>query len=66
MRDSYKKTFKAAMVKCKFTNKSFDDLTLTEKVKFFTEIDKVWKNKPDPSEFLSDTETEQLEKIVIK
>ena len=66
LRDSYKKTFKAAMVKCKFTNKSFDDLTLTEKVKFFTEIDKVWKNKPDPSEFLSDTETEQLEKIVIK
>lgn len=66
LRDSYKKTFKAAMVKCKFTNKSFDDLTLTEKVKFFTEIDKAWKNKPDPSEFLSDTEVEQLEKIVIK
>ena len=65
-KDSYKKAFKAAMLKCQFEDKCFDDLTLEEKVKFFTELDKAWKSKPDPIDFLSDKETEQLEKIVIK
>lgn len=66
LRDSYKKSFKAAMQKCKFTDKCFDDLTLDEKVKFFTELDKAWADKADPSKFMSDKETEALQKIVIK
>lgn len=66
LKDSYKKAFKAAMLKCKFEDKCFDDLTLEEKVKFFTELDNAWKSKADPVKFLSDKETEQLEKIVVK
>lgn len=66
LRDSYKKAFKAAIQKCKFTEKCFDDLTLEEKVKFFTELDKAWGDKADPSKFMSDKETEALQKIVVK
>lgn len=66
LRDSYKKAFKAAMQKCKFNGKCFDDLTLEEKVNFFTELDKAWGDKADPSKFMSDKETEALQKIVVK
>lgn len=66
LRDSYKKAFKAALQKCKFDGKCFDDLTLEEKVKFFTEISKAWSNKADPSKFMTDKELEALQKIVIK
>ena len=66
LKDSYKKAFKAAMQKCKYFDKSFDDLTLSEKVKFFETIDEAWKGKADPAKFMSDKETEQLQKIVIK
>ena len=66
LRDSYKKAFKAAMQKCKFNGKCFDDLTLEEKVNFFTELDKAWGDKADPSKFMSDKETEALQNIVVK
>ena len=66
LKDSYKRAFKAAMQKCKYFDKSFDDLTLNEKVKFFETLDEAWKNKADPTKFMSEKETEQLEKIVIK
>lgn len=66
LKDSYKKAFKAAIQKCKFVEKSFDVLTLEEKVKFFTELEKAWGTKADPSKFMSDKELEQLEMIVIK
>lgn len=66
LKDSYKKAFKAAMIKCKYTEKSFDDLTLDEKVKFFTELSKAWGKKADPSKFMSDKEMEALEAIVVK
>lgn len=54
------------MQKCKFDGKCFDDLTLEEKVNFFTELDKAWGDKADPSKFMSDKETEALQKIVVK
>ncbi len=45
------------MLKCKFDDKSFDDLTIDQKVKFFTELAKVWKDEDhDPNEFMSDKE----------
>lgn len=66
LKDSYKKAFKAAMIKCKYVDKSFDDLTLEEKVKFFTELSRAWDKKTDPSKFMTDKEMEALEAIVIK
>ena len=66
LKDSYKKAFKAAMQKCKFFDKSFDDLTLEEKVAFFTELSKAWGSKADPSKFMTDKEIQQLQTIVVK
>jgi hypothetical protein len=66
LKDSYKKAFKATMQKCKYFDKCFDDLTLEEKVKFFETINDAWKNKADPSKFMSDKELETLEKVVVK
>lgn len=65
LKDSYKKAFKAAMLKCKFEDRAFDDLSLDEKVTFFTELSKAW-NKADPSKFMNDNELSQLEKITVK
>ena len=65
LKDSYKKAFKAAMLKCKFEDRAFDDLSLDEKVTFFTELSKAW-NKTDPSKFMDSREIQQLEKIVVK
>ena len=65
LKDSYKKAFKAALQKCKFET-SFSELTLKQKVEFFTELSKAWTKKADPSEFMTDKEVEQLEKIVVK
>lgn len=66
LKDSYKKAFKAAMLKCKFEDKKFEDLTLDEKVKFFTALSEAWGDKEDPSLFMTDKELDQLEKIVVK
>ena len=66
LKDSYKKAFKAAMQKCKFFDKPFDDLTLEEKVAFFTELSKAWGSKADPSKFMTDKEIQQLQTIVVK
>lgn len=65
LKDSYKKAFKAAMLKCKFEDRAFDDLNLDEKVTFFTELSKAW-NKADPSKFMDAKELSQLEKITVK
>jgi hypothetical protein len=54
------------MIKCKYIDKSFDDLTLDEKVEFFTELSKAWGKKTDPIKFMTDKEIEALEAIVIK
>ena len=63
-KDKYKKAFKAALLKCKF-NVPFSELSLEQKVKFFTELNKAWGSQPDPAEFMTDKETQQLEKIVV-
>ena len=64
LKDKYRKTFKNVLVKCKFDT-SFNDLTLQQKVKFFTELSKAWK-KNEPTEFMTDKEIEQLNNIVVK
>lgn len=66
LKDKYKKAFRAAMLKCKFEDKSFDDLTLKEKVDFFTEMAKSWSDDNDPSKFMTSKEIESLNKTVIK
>ena len=67
LKDSYRKAFRSTMLKCKFDDKSFDDLTIDQKVKFFTELAKVWKDEGyEPNEFMSDKEIAQLNKIVVK
>lgn len=63
LRDEYRMTFKNVLSKCKFT-KSFNDLTLEEKVKFFTELSKAWK-KNEPNEFMTDKEIDQLNNVVV-
>ena len=65
LKDSYKKAFKAAMKKLKF-EVCFAELSLEQKVEFFTELSKAWGDKADPAKFMTDKETEQLEKIVVK
>ena len=50
----------------KFEDKSFDDLTLKEKVDFFTEMAKSWSDDNDPSKFMTSKEIESLNKTVIK
>ena len=64
LKDKYRKTFKNVLVKCKF-NTSFNDLTLDQKIKFFTELSKAW-NKNEPNEFMTDKEIEQLNNIAVK
>ena len=64
LKDKYRKTFKNVLVKCKFDT-SFNDLTLEQKVKFFTELSKAWK-KNEPTEFMTDKEIEQLNNVVVK
>ena len=64
LRDEYRRAFKNVLSKCKFTT-SFNDLTLEQKVKFFTELLKAWK-KNEPNEFMTDKEIEQLNNVVVK
>ena len=64
LKDKYRKTFKNVLSKCKFES-SFNDLTLEQKVKFFTELSKAW-NKNEPTEFMTDKEVEQLNNVVVK
>lgn len=64
LKDKYRKTFKNTLVKCKFDS-SFNDLTLEQKVKFFTELSKAW-NKNEPNEFMTDKEIEQLNNVAVK
>ena len=63
LRDLYRKTFKNTLIKCKFDT-SFNDLTLEQKVKFFTELSKAWKKDNEPNEFMTDKEVEQLNNVV--
>lgn len=63
LRDLYRKTFRNTLIKCKFDT-SFNDLTLEQKVKFFTELAKAWKKDNEPQEFMTDKELEQLDNVV--
>lgn len=61
-KDEYKRAFKETMLKCKFEGKSFNDLTIDEKVEFFTKLAEKW-TKADPKKFMSDKEEDQLESV---
>ena len=64
LKDKYRRVFKNTLVKCKFDT-SFNDLTLEQKVKFFTALSKAW-TKNEPNEFMTDKEIEQLNNVVVK
>ena len=65
LKNDYRKLFKQIMLKCQFEDKCFDDLTIEEKIKFFTELNKSW-GKNEPKDFMTDKEIEQQNKIIIK
>ena len=64
-KNEYRRIFQEVMAACKFGGKSFNDLTIDEKVKFFTKLKERWM-KADPKEFMSDKEQDQLESITIE
>ena len=64
-KNEYRRIFQEVMAQCKFGGKSFNDLTIDEKVKFFTKLKERW-TKADPKEFMSDKEQDQLESITIE
>ena len=59
----YSKAFKDTMIKCGFTDRIFNELTIEEKIKFFTELSKIWQ-KNEPFEFMPDAEIDQLNSTV--
>lgn len=61
--NQYKRAFKAAMLKGGFKT-SFNDLSLNDKVKFFTNLLHGWESDVDPSKFLSAKEIEALNGLV--
>lgn len=63
LKNSYRKTFKSILKKLKF-DVPFNELSLEQKIDFFTEIDKVW-DKEDPTKFMTQKEQEQLEAIKV-
>ena len=63
LKNSYRKTFKSVLKKLKF-EVPFNELSLEQKIDFFTEIDKVW-DKEDPTKFMTQKEQEQLEAIKV-
>lgn len=66
LRDAYKKAFKEAMISCKFDGMKFDDLTIEQKVELFTKLQSSWSGKADPSEFMSQDDTDDLNSTVMK
>ena len=65
LKNEYKKTFKDIMMRCKFEESCFDDLSIKQKMRFFTKLNKAWR-KNEPQDFMTDKEIEQLNKVVIK
>lgn len=64
-KDEYKTMFRDVMIACEFTDKSFIDLTIPEKVLFFSTINVKWGGKPDPTKFMTEEEQDQLESVVV-
>lgn len=64
LKDEYKSTFREVMIQCNFEGRSFIDLTIPEKVQFFSALNVKWK-KNDPKDFMSEDEQDQLESIVV-
>jgi hypothetical protein len=63
LKNAYRKAFKQVLTKLKFAG-PFNELNLEQKVKFFTELAKVW-TKEDPVEFMTQKEVEQLEALKV-
>lgn len=64
LKEEYTKIFKDVLKKMN-VGKSFDEMTLEERIDFLKKITEKW-SKNDPSEFLKDKDQEKLNKIVIK
>lgn len=60
----YKNAFKTALKKQGVI--TLNDLDLDGKIKFFTELARLWKGKPDSNKFMTDAEQKKLEAIKLK
>ena len=66
LKDQYRQVFRQAMTKCEFKTKAFNQLTIEEKIKLLKQLKKIWGDKPEAFEFMSDNEIKQIEAIVIE
>ena len=60
----YLEEFKALLKKMKA--ETYADMALSDRAKFYSEMSKIWKGKPDPAEFMSDDNVKQIEHMKIK
>jgi len=64
LKDEYKTKFQEIMIACGFEDRSFIDLTIPEKTRFFEKMNAQW-DKADPTKFMSEDEQNQLESITV-
>jgi hypothetical protein len=64
LKDSYTKAFKNTLLKLKIET-SVNELSLDDKIKFFTELSKAWKHDEEVGSFMSDKAQAALNKIVV-
>ncbi len=64
LKAAYTKLFKSTMIKLKF-EKSLDELSLKDRAKFWDAFAEEWDDV-DPSEFMTDKEQANLQKLVVK
>ena len=60
----YLNEFKQLLQKMK--SECYSEMSLADRAKFYDEMSKIWKDKPDPSEFMTDDNVDQIEHMKIK
>lgn len=60
----YLEEFKGLLQKMKA--ETYADMALADRAKFYDEMSKIWKGKPDPSAFMTDDNVKQIEHMKIK
>lgn len=61
---SYLNEFKNLLQKMKA--ETYAEMSLVDRAKFYDEMSKIWKGKPDPSSFMTDDNVKQIEHMRIK
>ena len=60
----YLNEFKNLLQKMK--SETYAEMSLANRAKFYDEMSKIWKDKPDPSTFMTDDNVDQIEHMKIK